>query len=69
MSWEATKPCTKLYKTKEEQQIFLGFYVLEKETEHKCKVAEICPNRTAGRNQFFQKSSAAQIEKCPTNES
>jgi hypothetical protein len=26
-------------------------------------VAEICQNRTAGNNQFFQKSSVDQIEK------
>jgi hypothetical protein len=30
-------------------------------------VAEICQNRTAGKAQFFQKSSVAQIEKCKTN--
>ena len=27
-------------------------------------VAEICQNRTARKDQFFQKSSVAQIEKC-----
>jgi hypothetical protein len=32
-------------------------------------VAEICQNRTAGKDHFFQKSSVAQIEKCKTNES
>jgi hypothetical protein len=32
-------------------------------------VAEICQNRTAGKDRFFQKSSVAQIEKCKTNES
>jgi hypothetical protein len=32
-------------------------------------VAEIYQNRTAGKDQFFQKSSVAQIEKCKTNES
>jgi hypothetical protein len=30
-------------------------------------VAEICQNRT-GKDQFFQKSAVAQIEKCKTNE-
>jgi hypothetical protein len=31
-------------------------------------VAEICQNRTAGKNHFFlKKSSVAQIEKCKTN--
>jgi hypothetical protein len=32
-------------------------------------VAEICQNRTASKDQFIQKSSVAQIEKCKTNES
>jgi hypothetical protein len=32
-------------------------------------VAEICQNRTTGEDQFLQKSSVAQIEKCKTNES
>jgi hypothetical protein len=32
-------------------------------------VAEICQNRTAGKDQFFKKSSVTQIEKCKTNES
>jgi hypothetical protein len=32
-------------------------------------VAEICQNRTAGKDNFFGKSSVAQIEKCRTNES
>jgi hypothetical protein len=32
-------------------------------------VAEIYPNRTAGKDRFFQKSSVAQIEKCKANES
>jgi hypothetical protein len=32
-------------------------------------VAEICQNRTAGKDRFFRKSSVAQIEKCKTNES
>jgi hypothetical protein len=32
-------------------------------------VAEICQNRTASKDQFFGKSSVAQIEKCKTNES
>jgi hypothetical protein len=32
-------------------------------------VAEICQNRTAGKDQFIQNSSVAQIEKCKTNES
>jgi hypothetical protein len=32
-------------------------------------VAEICQNRRAGKDQFFRKSSVAQIEKCKTNES
>jgi hypothetical protein len=32
-------------------------------------VAEICQNRTAGKDYFFRKSSVAQIEKCKTNES
>jgi hypothetical protein len=32
-------------------------------------VAEICQNRTAGKDQFFRKSYVAQIEKCKTNES
>jgi hypothetical protein len=31
-------------------------------------VVEICQNRIAGKDQFFQKSSIAQIEKCKTNE-
>jgi hypothetical protein len=30
-------------------------------------VAEICQNRTTGKNRFFRKSSIAQIEKCKTN--
>jgi hypothetical protein len=29
-------------------------------------VAEFCQNRIAGKNQIFQKSSVAQIEKCKT---
>jgi hypothetical protein len=32
-------------------------------------LAEICQNRTSGKDQFFQKSSVAQIKKCKTNES
>jgi hypothetical protein len=32
-------------------------------------VAKICQIRTAGKDQFFFKSSVAQIEKCKTNES
>jgi hypothetical protein len=32
-------------------------------------VAEICQNRIAGKDRFFQKSSVAQIKKCKTNES
>jgi hypothetical protein len=32
-------------------------------------MAEIRQNRTAGKDQFFWKSSVAQIEKCETNES
>jgi hypothetical protein len=32
-------------------------------------VAEIGQNRTTGKDQFFQKSSVAQIEKCKTSES
>jgi hypothetical protein len=32
-------------------------------------VAEIDQNRTIGKDQFFPKSSVAQIEKCKTNES
>jgi hypothetical protein len=32
-------------------------------------VAEICQNRTAGKDQFFRKSYVAQIEKCKTKES
>jgi hypothetical protein len=32
-------------------------------------VAEICQNRTAGKDQFFQKSSVSQIKKCKTHES
>jgi hypothetical protein len=32
-------------------------------------LAEICQNKTAGKDQFFQKSSVAQIEKCKSNES
>jgi hypothetical protein len=32
-------------------------------------VAEICQNRTAGKDQFFRKSSVAQIEKCKASES
>jgi hypothetical protein len=32
-------------------------------------MAEIYQNSTAGKDQFFQKSSVAQIEKCKTNES
>ena len=32
-------------------------------------LAEICQNRTAGKDRFFRKSSVAQIEKCKTNES
>jgi hypothetical protein len=31
-------------------------------------VAEICQNRTAGKDQIFLKSSLAQIKKCQTNE-
>jgi hypothetical protein len=33
------------------------------------KVAEICQNRIASKDQFFKKSFVAQIEKCKTNES
>jgi hypothetical protein len=29
-------------------------------------VADICQNRIAGKDQFFRKSSVAQIEKCKT---
>jgi hypothetical protein len=29
-------------------------------------VAEICQNKTAGKDRFFQKSSVAQIKKCKT---
>jgi hypothetical protein len=32
-------------------------------------VAEICQNRTTGKDRFFGKSFVAQIEKCKTNES
>jgi hypothetical protein len=32
-------------------------------------VAEICQNRTAGKDRFFQKSSVAQIKKYKTNKS
>jgi hypothetical protein len=32
-------------------------------------VAEICQNRTAGKDRFFWKSSVVQIKKCKTNES
>jgi hypothetical protein len=32
-------------------------------------VAEICQNRTIDKDQFFRKSTVAQIEKCKTNES
>jgi hypothetical protein len=32
-------------------------------------VAEICQNRTAGKDQFFQNSFVSQIEKFKTNES
>jgi hypothetical protein len=32
-------------------------------------VAEICQNRIVGKDEFFRKSSVAQIEKCKTNES
>jgi hypothetical protein len=32
-------------------------------------MAEIYQNRTAGKDQFFRKSSVAQIKKCKTNES
>jgi hypothetical protein len=32
-------------------------------------VTEICENRTAGKDLFFQKSFVAQIEKCKSNES
>jgi hypothetical protein len=42
----------------------------KKETKRQMQiVAEICQNRTAGKDQFFRKSSVAQIEKCKTNES
>jgi hypothetical protein len=41
-----------------------------KRSRGKCKLgAEICQNRTIGKDRFFQKSSVAQIEKCKTNES
>ena len=32
-------------------------------------LAEICQNKTAGKDRFFQKSSVAQIKKWSTNES
>jgi hypothetical protein len=32
-------------------------------------VAEICQNKTTSKDQFFQKSSVAQIEKYKTNDS
>jgi hypothetical protein len=32
-------------------------------------VVKICQNKTASKDQFFQKSSVAQIKKCKTNES
>jgi hypothetical protein len=33
------------------------------------RVAEICQNRTSGKDQFFRKSSVAQMKKFKTNES
>jgi hypothetical protein len=32
-------------------------------------LAEICQNRTSGKDQFFWESPVAQIEKCKANES
>jgi hypothetical protein len=40
-------------KTKEEQQIFLGFQVFEREKENKCKVAEICQNQNSEQRLIF----------------
>ena len=36
---------------------------------HNATMAEICQNRTVGKDWFFRKFSVAQIEKCWTNES
>ena len=36
---------------------------------HNATMAEICQNRTAGKDRLFRKNSVAQIEKCWTNES
>jgi hypothetical protein len=39
----------------------------ERDQEEMQIVAEICQNRTSGKDQFFRKSPVAQIEKCKTN--
>jgi hypothetical protein len=41
----------------------------ERDQEANANSGKIYQNRTAGKNQFFQKSSVAQIKKCKTNES
>jgi hypothetical protein len=38
--------------------------VIERQTQI---VAEICQNKTADKDRFFQRPSVAQIEKCKTN--
>jgi hypothetical protein len=41
----------------------------ESNQEANANSGRICQNRTAGKNQFFRKSSIAQIKNCKTNES
>jgi hypothetical protein len=40
MESRETKLCSKLYKTKEEQQIFLGFRILQQEQKEKANKAK-----------------------------
>jgi hypothetical protein len=41
----------------------------KRDQEANANSAEICQNRTTRKDQFFRKSSIAQIKKCKTNES
>jgi hypothetical protein len=41
MESRETKPCSKLYKTEEEQQIFLGFQIFKTSTKGNSKQSKI----------------------------
>jgi hypothetical protein len=40
-SWETTELCSKLYKIRKEQQIFLGFRIFKTRTEGNSKTSKI----------------------------